>query len=133
VVGGVAGHGGRVPLRLDPVEVALGQLEAAGGGVDVGVLEPGQDQPAVQRQHPGGRAAQGGHLSLGADGGDPAGVHGHGVGPGPGRVGGVHRRPHDQEVGPGCHGRSSTGTGPNRSARAGQSTRTTSTVAAMTR
>jgi hypothetical protein len=133
VAGGVAGHRGRVPLRLDPVQVALGQLQAAGGGVDVGVGEPGQDQPAVQAQHPGGRPAQAGHLGLGADGGDPAGPHGHGVGPGPGRVGGVHRRPDEQEVGLGGHGRSSAGTGTSRSARAGQSTRTTSTTAAMTR
>ena len=73
VVGGVAGHGGRVRLRLDLVQVALGQLQAAGGGVDVGVLEPGQDQPAVQAQHPGRRPAQPGQLALGAGGGDPAG------------------------------------------------------------
>ena len=63
-VGGVAGHGGRVGLRLDLVEVALGQLQAAGGGVDVRVLEPGQDQPAVQAQHPGRRSAQLGQVAA---------------------------------------------------------------------
>ena len=133
VVGGVAGHGGRVRRRLDLVEVALGQLQAAGGGVDVRVLEPGQDQPAVQAQHPGRRSAQVGQVALGAGGGDPAGAHGHGVGPGPGRVGGVHRRPDDEQVGLGGHGGSSalTGLGRRRSARAGQSTMTTTTVAAM--
>jgi hypothetical protein len=141
-LGGVAGDGGRVRLRLDPVEVALGQLQAAGGGVDVGVGEPGQDQPAVEGQHPGRRPAQGGHLPLRAGGGDPAAAHGHGVGPGAGRVAGPHRRPEDQEIGLGGHRRSSAGTGPDRpagsgpgprtrSARAGQSTNTTSTVAAM--
>ena len=65
VVGGVAGHGGGVRRRLDLVEVALGQLQAAGGGVDVRVLEPGQDQPAVQAQHPGRRSAQLGQVALG--------------------------------------------------------------------
>ena len=145
VLGGVAGHGGRILLRLDPVEVALGQLEAAGGGVDVGVGEPGQDQPAVEGQHPGRRPAQAGQLTLRTGGGDPAAAHGHGLGPGTGRVAGPHRRSHDHQVWLGTHRRSSAGMGPGRSpgpaaagpgprrrsARAGQSTITTSTVAAM--
>ena len=143
VLGGVAGHGGRILLRLDPVEVALGQLEAAGGGVDVGVGEPGQDQPAVEGQHPGRRPAQAGQLALRAGGGDPAAAHGHGLGPGAGRVAGPHRRPDDHQVGSGSSSllggdragpvaRAAAGPGPRRrSARAGQSTITTSTVAAM--
>jgi hypothetical protein len=149
VVGGVAGDGRRVGGRLDLVEVAGQQLQAADGGMDVGVVEAGQHQPAAQPQHPGGRAAERGDVALGADGGDPAGPDGDRVGPAPRRVGGVHRRADHQQVGgpvrcahrlgsfparpvvSGVPRSRSTGVGWRRSATDGQSTMTSRAVAAM--
>ena len=137
VVGGVAGHGGRVGRRLDLVEVALGQLQAAGGGVDVGVLEPGQDQPAVQRAAPGSPARAG---SASSRSGPAAATRpartATASAQGTGRVGGVHRRPHDQQVWLGTVDLAAPRRGDGAGAgggRPGRASRpcTTSTVAAM--
>ncbi len=99
MVGGVAGDGRRVTGRLDLVEVACQQFQAADGGMDVGVVEAGQDQAATQPQHPGRRAAERGDVAFGADGGHPAVPDGDRAGPAPRRVGRVHRRPDHQQVG----------------------------------
>jgi hypothetical protein len=50
--------GKRVPGRLRPGQVALGELQARRHRVDVRVLEPGQEQPSGEIDHFGPRADQ---------------------------------------------------------------------------
>ena len=100
----VGGHG--------VVQVAAQQVDAAHDRVDVGVLEAGDQQPAVEVDDLGRGADELAQLVVGPHGGDASAAHGDACGHGLRRRGGEDPPVHEERVGRAAHIVFSSDSGP---------------------
>ena len=97
-VGRDPGH--RLGGRAGPGQVAAQHVDAGGERVRVRVLEPGDQEAAVQRHHLGAPAHQGAHVVVAGHRDDAAVAHGHRAA---GRATAAEHRPADEDGVRGAH------------------------------